>query len=854
MNLVYNPYAVPLFLTAALLLGFAVAAWRQHGTRGERPFALFMLVLTLWIVGYAFELMSPSLPGKMLWIRLEYIGISLVAVLWLVFILNYTGRIQRIQPVFLRALFIIPTLTILFVMTSTSHSLMYAEIGLSNDIPVPIFAPQYGPWFWIHVAYSYIVLLGASIVLIHSFLRSSGVLRGQLGFALIALIISWSGSVLYMVGIRPAGLDLTPYAFSLASIPIAWSLFRFRLLDVAPIARETVFQSLQDPVLIVDTHQRIIDANTATSVLLGLSQSDLFSKQLESVLPSVAASLALQPVDDTTSRTSLELGSPARFFEANLSIFSQDGSPVGTIIVLHDVTEQREADRHLRESEARYRAIVEDQNELICRLDDSLRLTFVNEAFCRFFSLTREDMLGQYAFFYTSPDQFNLTKQNLEVLSPEYPTTNLEHLHIVDGKERWLGWRIRAVHDEDGKLVEYHGVGSDVTRRKRSEEALLERRRTMHLIFSSMPNILLVLDEDDKLVSFFVPATIDAPIFSGSRFEVGSHLEDLFNSSEIAQAFSEHVRQAREQDISVSFEQPVGDNEELSYFQVNISLVNDSTNILITADDITELKRAEAKIRQYAIQLEETNHELDMFTRTAAHDLKAPLAGIVVHTNLLLEYESEGVPNAVLKRINTVRNISNDMIHMIDDLLTLARLRNATELATEIDVEEILRTVLQRHNSQLETYDVEVVVETPIAPALGHAPWIEQILSNLIGNAIKYIRRDNPSPRIIIRGVPTDDRVRYEVEDNGPGISREKLPEVFDMFSRFDKHESGHGLGLSIVARSVQNMNGTVGVESLEGGGCTFWFELPGAAPFDLPNRADAKLNGEQQGTADPAS
>jgi signal transduction histidine kinase len=117
---------------------------------------------------------------------------------------------------------------------------------------------------------------------------------------------------------------------------------------------------------------------------------------------------------------------------------------------------------------------------------------------------------------------------------------------------------------------------------------------------------------------------------------------------------------------------------------------------------------------------------------------------------------------------------------------------------------------------------------------MGYAPWLGHVFSNLLGNAVKYIGKDNPSPRIAIQGAVNERVARFEVEDNGLGISSNDQGALFDKFSRFHKAEApGSGLGLTIVDMIIHRLGGKLGVTSEPGRGSTFWFELPAAPPIE---------------------
>ncbi|MFO7683894.1 MAG: histidine kinase N-terminal 7TM domain-containing protein [Chloroflexota bacterium] len=228
--------------------------------------------------------------------------------------------------------------------------------------------------------------------------------------------------------------------------------------------------------------------------------------------------------------------------------------------------------------------------------------------------------------------------------------------------------------------------------------------------------------------------------------------------------------------------------------------------------------------RLYA-ELEERNQELDAYARTIAHDLNTPLALIKGYAELLTAHELSAVEQGYLQKIVAT---TDRMAEMIDQLLFLAKLRDVEETAVSVDILPVLLIVRARFETQIEERGVSLTWSEPLPAVRGHDVWLEEVLTNLVGNAIKYIGQNNPAPAIYICGSRQGDMVRYEVEDNGLGIQSQNLPGLFSMFTRYHQSEaSGTGLGLAIVQRIVTKLGGEVGVESVEGQGSTFWFTLP---------------------------
>jgi signal transduction histidine kinase len=264
--------------------------------------------------------------------------------------------------------------------------------------------------------------------------------------------------------------------------------------------------------------------------------------------------------------------------------------------------------------------------------------------------------------------------------------------------------------------------------------------------------------------------------------------------------------------------------------------VGEISHIRGSMEDVTQrrwlqnqLTEQHQKIQEYAAELELSNAELDAFSHTVAHDLRRPLTHVVSYANLIRQIGKDQLTPETAEFLVRIEKSAMKMSEMIQGLLMLAQLRQTGEIIEPVQMFEVVTAAVQRIQPDIQKRGVQVNVEQPIPDALGYAPWLEEVLANLISNAVQYIGQENPAPTITIRAETLNDGpVRYEVIDNGLGIPPEHQPHLFDMLTRFHTGESsGTGLGLSIVKRIINKLDGSVGAESQPGHGSTFWFTLP---------------------------
>jgi len=270
--------------------------------------------------------------------------------------------------------------------------------------------------------------------------------------------------------------------------------------------------------------------------------------------------------------------------------------------VCTDITERKEAEEQLRESEERYRAIVEDQTELVCRCLPDTTITFVNEAHARYFGATPEEMVGRSILSMIPEENHNEIKAHFDSLGPQSPVATYEH-HVVteEGDLRWLQWTSRAILDENGTVIEFQSVGRDVTERKRSEEALRRsEERYRSLVEDASQPIFSV--QKDGLFSFMNAAA--AQILDGHPLDyVGKTLWESFpedvaerQMAEIAKALRSGRPHVAELELEIQGEK--------RWFETNVQPMRNHQgefdSALIVATDTTERTQAQQEVQALA--------------------------------------------------------------------------------------------------------------------------------------------------------------------------------------------------------------------------------------------------------------
>lgn len=371
-----NPYSIPLIIVAAISVVLAYIAWRHRSAPGARPLAVLMLAVGGWACAYALSLAGSTLSAQLFWANVTYLGIVLVPAAWLLLALEYTGHERWLTRRKLALLGIMPLLTILVVWTDSMHHFFRSAASLDSGGQFAVLDVRLGPAFWVHTAYSYLLLGLGSFLLIRGVIGSPHLYRGQAATMLTGALIPWVGNAFYLAGgnlLR--ALDLTPFAFVLTGAVISIGLFRFRLLDIVPVARKNLIESMSDGVMVLDAKYRIVDINPAACQIIGLTAREVVGQLAGQVLtqhPDLVE--RYRDVTATHAEVALGRGDAQRYFDLRISpLHDRAGRLTGRLIVLRDITERTHAEQELYQAKEKAEAASQAKTAFLRNMSHELR-------------------------------------------------------------------------------------------------------------------------------------------------------------------------------------------------------------------------------------------------------------------------------------------------------------------------------------------------------------------------------------------------------------------------------------------------------------------------------------------------
>ncbi len=577
--------------------------------------------------------------------------------------------------------------------------------------------------------------------------------------------------------------------------------------------------------------------------LLDPTYDDLAQFSREDRARYLAARAALTPADPTFTieLTARHRDGSTRIEEwTETGIFDEAGRAVSWQSVGREVTAQRRAEAALRASEQELRAIVDTQTEWVIRQDLAARLTFVNQAYCRYMGMTREQLLDPTydGLALVSPEDRARLAAGRAALTPADPTFTIElTVRHPGGSARIEEWTGTGIFDDTGRAVSYQAVGRDVTAQRRAEAALRETEQRFRRFAEAHPVPLCAQRAADGRVLFANPAYLALFQLAWEELDAADKRSHWADSGQRAPYYERLLREGRTVDCEVVLRRKDGTTFP-ALLSSRLMEFGGAQAVVDSVVDLTRQRAAEAEIQRQreALHQSEKLAALGSLLAGVAHELNNPLSVVVGYASLL---RSEARGKKTREQAEHIHAAAERCARIVKSFLGMARQKPPR--FGPVDLATTVAAALELTGYALRTSGIRVRTKLPagLPPVHGDADQIHQVVANLVINAKQALQERQGPRRIEIRAAAAGKRVRLTVADNGPGMPPEVVRRVFEPFFTTKPVGLGTGLGLAVCHGIVAAHGGRIDVHSDVGRGTRVEMLLPVVAAAVPPADSD---------------
>ncbi len=590
------------------------------------------------------------------------------------------------------------------------------------------------------------------------------------------------------------------------------------------------------------TTGRFIEVNDAMCQMLGYTRDEILAMAAFDILADEGKALFASRIQLGRSGEGLSeaVEYPVRTKDGRIiwallnTMFHRiDGRITRATVVAHDITERKLAEEALQTTLQRLHALVASMHSSILLVGEG-RIELANQAFCDYLELqdspadlvglTPRQLIEKIKNAYLHPDE--QVKRIWEIARQRQPVIS-EEISMRDGR---TSLRDFIPIYEDGKSYGLLWHHIDITERKKAEDALSQSEERYRNLFNSLIEgfciIEMIFDTDRGPVDYrFLEINPAFEELTGLYEAQGKLMRELAPEHE-AYWFDIYGK------IALTGEPAHFENEAKAlnrWYEVRAFRMGgqESRKVAICFNDITKRKQAEQILRDRTAELEVANRELESFSYSVSHDLRAPLRAIDGYARMILKKEGDKFDEETMRKFNVIRSSSQMMGQLIDDILTLSRVVKKHLSTSQLEIDTVIREVWK----ELETINSERNIKLTVRDcpaAYGDRTLIKQVYANLLANAAKFTKGRDPA-LIETGGYIEGNENVYYVRDNGVGFEMEYYDKLFGIFQRLHKPDEfeGTGVGLAIVERIVQRHGGRVWAEGKVNEGATFYITLP---------------------------
>lgn len=374
-----TPYSYPLAIAALLTALLAFLTWDRRDNPDTKFAAVFLVSIFVWISGYSLEVMGTDIATKLFWGKVKYFGIVTLPVAFLLFALVFSGRSTWITTPKMLVLFILPTITLLLVLSNNLHNLVWSDWEIESVGAFSMLNLEYSPAFWVHVVYSLILLATSTILIVQTLAQNSKsdhnqMVRIVLGTGIAA---SWLGILISLSGLNPLPVDLKPFAFTITGFTVAWCVYKpkHRSQDITPLGFEAVIASMTDSVFILDMQNNIVDVNPTGQKVLGLPSDEIAGRHIREVFNNQLDLIDMyETAMSIREEIAVESDSQRQYYELSISPLTDHQDKIlGRAVILHDISDRKKAENAMMTARDQALEASRVKSQFLARIGHELR-------------------------------------------------------------------------------------------------------------------------------------------------------------------------------------------------------------------------------------------------------------------------------------------------------------------------------------------------------------------------------------------------------------------------------------------------------------------------------------------------
>ncbi|MEH2256292.1 PAS domain S-box protein [Nostoc sp.] len=530
-------------------------------------------------------------------------------------------------------------------------------------------------------------------------------------------------------------------------------------------------------------------------------------------------------------------------------IRDSQGQIIGAIDCWRDITNRKLIEEALRQRETELRLITDTLPVLISFVDSEQRYRFNNRAYEEWFGYPAADIYGKHLWEVVGEPAYELLRPYVEQVLVGEQVTFEGQIPYKDGGTRYINAIYVPQFNKQGTVEGYVALITDISEqqaarreRKLAEEALRDSEERYRILTEVSPQAIWMGDRDGGITYCnqywldYTGLTMEQTAGYGWIYVI--HPDDR---DRVLKTSMQAVANATDYEVEIRFRQ-VSDSSYRWHIVRGLPFRDQSGQILKwvgIASDIHDRKVAEAalqqlnemleqRIQERTAQLEAANKELESFSYSVSHDLRAPLRHIAGFVELLQKrHSSTSLDQTSQRYLKIIAETTKQAGILIDELLTFSRMGRTEMRYINLNMEELVQEVKRDSIAQTLGHTIHWHIE-PLPEAQGDPSMLRLVLRNLIGNAVKYSQTRNPA-EITVGSTDNENEVVFFVQDNGIGFNMQYVHKLFGVFQRLhsDPQFEGTGVGLANVQRIIHRHNGQVWAEAVVDSGATFYFSLP---------------------------